>query len=67
MIDVDSHCSFLRFVYLFLAVLGLCLCCCVRASSSCESRGYSLAVVLGFLVGVASPVVEHGLYMHRLQ
>ena len=39
MIDVDSHCSFLRFVYLFLAVLGLCLCCCVRASSSCGEWG----------------------------
>ena len=50
MIDLDSHCFFLRFAHLFLAVLGLCLCCCVRASSSCESRGYSLAVVLGFLL-----------------
>ena len=40
--------------WVFAAVRGLSL---VAAS-----RGYSLAVVCGFLVAVASPVAEHRLY-----
>ena len=39
---------FLRFIYLFLAVLSLC--CCARSFSSCASRGYFLAVVLPIAV-----------------
>ena len=45
--------------FLFLAVLGLH--CCMQALSSWE-RGYSLAVVHGLLIEVASLVAEHGLW-----
>ena len=38
------------FLYLFTAVMGLCCC-----------EGYSLIVVRGLLIIVASLVVEHGL------
>ena len=47
------------FIYLFLAVLGLC--CCVWAFSSCGERGLLFVVVCGLLTAVASLVVEHGL------
>ena len=45
-------------MYLFLAVLGLR--CCV-GFFSVVSGGHTLVVVLGFLIGVASLVVEHRL------
>ena len=45
-----------EFMYLFLAVLGLC--CCVGFSLIAASGGYSLAMVCGLLVLVASLVVE---------
>ena len=44
-------------MYLFLAVLGLCA---VWAFSSCR-KGYSLVVVRGVLIEVASLVSEQGL------
>ena len=44
--------------YLFLAVLGLR--CCARAFSSCGEQGLLFLVVRGFLIAVASLVVEHG-------
>ena len=47
------------FIYLFLAALGLC--CCARAFSSCGEQGLLFVVVLGLLIGVASLVAEHGL------
>ena len=47
------------FIYLFLAALGLC--CCAQAFSSCGERGLLFVVVRGLLIGVASLVVEHGL------
>ena len=47
------------FIYLFLAVLGLC--CCVRAFSSCGEWGLLFVVVHGLLIVVASLVVEHSL------
>ena len=46
------------FIYLVLAVLGLC---CARAFSSCGIRGSSLVTALGFLIAVASLVAEHRL------
>jgi len=46
------------FIYLFLAMLGLC--CCVDFSLVLASRGYSLAGVCGFFTVVASLAVEHG-------
>ena len=60
----DSTCFVLfcflnKFIYLFLAALGLC--CCVRAFSSCSERGLLFVVVCGLLTVVASLVVEHGL------
>ena len=47
------------FIYLFLAVLGLC--CCTRAFSSCRERGLLFIAVRGLLIAVASLVEEHGL------
>ena len=40
------------FIYLFLAVLGLC--CCLPAFSSCGERGLLFLVVRGLLMVVAS-------------
>ena len=53
---------YLLFIYLFLAVPGLC--CCTRAFSTCSDgagRGGSLVVVRGPLTAVASLAVEHRL------
>ena len=48
-----------KFIYLFLAALGLC--CCTRAFSSCSERGLLLVAVRGLLIEVASLVVQYGL------
>ena len=50
---------FNKFIYLFLAALGLR--CCTRAFSSCGERGLPFVVVRGLLTVVASLVAEHGL------
>ena len=50
---------YLLFIYLFLAVLGLC--CCTRAFSSCSERGLLFIAMRGLLIVVPSLVVEHGL------
>ena len=47
-----------NFIYLFLAVLGLC--CSVAFSLVVGSRAYSLVVVCRLLIAVAS-LVEYGL------
>ena len=47
-----------KFIYLFLAVLGLH--CCTRAFSSCE-QGLLFVAVRRLLIAVASLVAEHGL------
>ena len=56
---------FYLFIYLFLAALGLC--CCTRAFSSCGKRGLLFVAVHGLLIVVASIVAEHGLQAHGLQ
>ena len=48
-----------KFIYLFLAALGLR--CCAWAFSSCGERGLLFVAVRGLLI------VEHGLWAHRLQ
>ena len=48
----------LKFIYLFLAVLGLH--CCTRAFSSCSEGWLLFIAVRGLLVG-ASLVAEHRL------
>ena len=48
-----------KFIYLFLAALGLR--CCARAFSSCGERGLLFVAVRGLLIAVASLVAEHGL------
>ena len=48
-----------KFIYLFLALLGLC--CCTRDFSSCGEWGLLFVAVPGLLIAVASLVVEHGL------
>ena len=50
---------FKKFIYLFLAVLGIR--CCAQASSSCGEWGLLFVEVCGLLTAVASLVVEHGL------
>ena len=52
------------FIYLFLAVLGLCF--CARAFSSCGKRGPLLVAVHGPLTVAASLVAEHRLQTRRL-
>ena len=48
------------YLYLFLAVLGLC--CCVWAFSSCSKQGLApLVVVFRLLIAVAFLIAEHGL------
>ena len=47
------------FIYLFMAALGLC--CCAQAFSSCGERGLLFVAVRGLLTAVASLVAEHGL------
>ena len=48
-----------KFIYLFLAALGLR--CCTWVSSSCSERGLLFIAVHRFLIAVASLVAEHGL------
>ena len=47
-----------KFVYLFLAALGLR--CCMQAFSSCGEQGLFFVAVCELFIVVASPVVEHG-------
>ena len=56
---------FNKFIYLFLAALGLR--CYLRAFSSCGERGLLLVVVHGLLIVEAPLVGEHGLQVHGLQ
>ena len=51
--------GFYKFIYLFLAALGLR--CYARAFSSCSEQGLLFIAVHGLLIVVASLVVEHGL------
>ena len=52
--------TYFLFIYLFLAVLGLC--CCARAFSSCGGeQGLLFVAVRGLLIAVASLVAEHKL------
>ena len=55
---------YLLFLYLFLAVLGLCF--CARAFSSCGKWGPLFIAVCGPLTVAASPVAEHRLQTLRL-
>ena len=48
-----------KFIYLFLAVLGLR--CCAWAFSSCGEWGLLFVAVRRLLIAVASLVAEHGL------
>ena len=48
-----------KFIYLFLAALGLR--CCTWAFSSCGERELLFVAVRGLLIAVASLVAEHGL------
>ena len=53
-----------KFIYLFLAVLGLRF--CARAFSSCGKRGPLFIAVRGPLTVAASPAAEHRLQTRRL-
>ena len=52
-------------IYLFSTVLGLC--CCAGFSLVAVSRGHSLVVVNGLLIGAAPLFAEHGLQACGLQ
>ena len=56
---------FNKFIYLFLAELGLC--CWARAFSSCSERGLLFVVVRRLLIAVASLVAEQRLQACGLQ
>ena len=56
---------FNRFIYLFLAALGLC--CCSWAFSSCGEWGLIFSVVHRLLMVVASLVEKQRLEVHGLQ
>ena len=64
-ISSPSFLEIYLFIYLFLVVLRLC--CCKRAFSSCSEQGLLFAEVCGLLIAMASLVVEHGLQVRRLQ
>ena len=51
--------TFIDFICLFLAMLGLH--CCTQAFSSCGERGLLFVAVRGLLIAVASLVAEYGL------
>ena len=53
-----------KFIYLFMAVLGVCF--CARVLSSCGKRGPLLIAVRGPLTVAASPAAEHRLQTRRL-
>ena len=53
------YCFFNKFIYLFMAALGLR--CCPRAFSSCREWGLLFVAVCGLLIAVASLITEHGL------
>ena len=56
---------FNKFIYLFLAALGLRF--CERAFSSCGKRGPLLIAVRGPLTVAASPIAEHRFQTRRLR
>ena len=56
---------FFLFMYLFLAVL--CLCCTWAFSSCSEQRRATLVAIHGLLIAMASLVVDHRLQVCRLQ
>ena len=66
--NVSIH--FLFFPFLFLnpyPYAALSLHCCTWAFSSCGERGLLFVAMHGLLIAMASLVVEHGLWAHRLQ
>ena len=50
-----------KFIYIFLAVLGLC--CCTQAFSSCGEQGLLFVSVHGHLIAIASLVMSQALGM----
>ena len=54
----NSPTQWFGFFFFFLTALGLL--CCRSFSLVVANRGYSLVVVGGLLIAVASFVVEHG-------
>ena len=58
---MDSFFFFNKFIYLFLFLATLGLCCYSGAFSSCGKRGLLFVAVRGLLIAVSSLVAEHGL------
>ena len=59
MSQLVSSFFFYKFIYLFLAALGLR--CCVRTFSSCSEQGLLFVAVCRLFIAVASVVAEHRL------
>ena len=57
----DTNFNFKKYLYLFIFGRAVGLCCCEGFSLLVVSWGYSLAVVQGIHIAVASLSVEHGL------
>ena len=55
------------FIYLFIYLAALGLCCCAWAFSSCSEQGLLFVEVHGLVIVVASLVEEHGLQARGLQ
>ena len=49
------------FIYLFIYLAALGLCCCARAFTSCGKQGLLFVAVCRLLIAVASLAAEHRL------
>ena len=58
---LPSMSSAYLFIYLFIYLAALGLCCCLWAFSSCGEQGLLFVAVHGLLIEVASLVAKHGL------
>ena len=64
MLSWESHCLFIFFVKIYLLIyFWLCWVFFIESglSLAVDSEDYSLVAVCGFLIAMASLVVEHGL------
>ena len=64
---VSAPFLYLKFLFIYLFLAGLRLCCCVGFFSLAVSGGYPLVEVCRLLTAVASAVAELRLQVHGLQ
>ena len=56
-----------NFLFIYIIMIGLGLCCCTGFSLVAASGGYSVIAVGGLLIVVASVVAEHGFWGAQTQ